>query len=173
MNSNFDASLKAVLVDEGGNDDDSADSGGRTSRGITQREYNAWCQLHGSPSGDVWKAPDATIAAIYRQQYWLPHCDPLPKGTDFLLFSANVLHGPVQATRFFQQATGVPVDGQWGVVTMAAVMAADPKILIPKVSELKIAFYKTIERSAPKNLKFDKGWINRVNNDAKTALGMI
>jgi lysozyme family protein len=173
MRDSFTAALTFVLQDEGGNDDDPADAGGRTSRGITQREYNAWCQLHGSPAGDVWKASDATVAAIYFQQYWQPYCDALPKGTDYLSFDANVLEGPVQSIKFLQEALGVAVDGHLGVVTMAAAQAANAKDLIGKVSDLKVAFYKEIEREHPQDVKFDRGWMNRVTNVKARALGML
>jgi lysozyme family protein len=173
MKEDFAQALKFVLQDEGGNDDDPADAGGRTSRGITQREYNAWCQLHNSPSGDVWVATDATVAAIYYQQYWLPYCDSLPKGTDYFTFDMNVNMGSRQGTILLQRGLGVADDGFLGVVTMAAAQKANVKDLIGKVSDLKVAFYKEIEREHPQDVKFDKGWMNRVVNVKARALGML
>jgi len=173
MKDNFTASLKFVLQDEGGNDDDPADAGGRTSRGITQREYNAWCQLHNSPAGDVWQATDATVAAIYYQQYWLPYCDALPKGEDYIAFDMFVNMGQRQGIILLQRGLGVTADGALGVVTMAAAQAANVKDLIGKVSDLKVAFYKEIEREHPQDVKFDRGWMNRVANVKARALGML
>ena len=173
MQSSFAAALKFVLQDEGGNVDDPADSGGRTSRGITQREYNAWCFLHQSPGGDVWQASDATIQAIYLQQYWFPHCDALPKGTDYLYFDMAVNMGPSQATRLLQHGLGVGVDGAFGMVTMAAAQQANVKDLIEKVSQAKVTFYKAIEQEHPQDVKFDRGWMNRVANVKIRALGMV
>lgn len=173
MQANFPVSLKFVLQDEGGNSDDSADSGGRTSRGITQREYNAWCALNKSPAGDVWQASDATIQTIYYQQYWLPHCDALPKGTDYLYFDMAVNMGSVQATRLLQRGLGVADDGAFGVVTMQAAQQAAVKDLIEKVSQYKVAFYKAVEQEHPQDVKFDRGWMNRVANVKARALGMV
>ena len=173
MNSNFAACLKFVRLDEGGNSDDPADSGGRTSRGITQREYTAWCHLHGSPDGDVFVATDPTIDAIYQTQYWLPNCDPMPKGTDYLLFDMNVNMGPVQGARLLQRALKVADDGHIGVITMEAAMKADPKILIAAVTQEKILFYKELERERPKDVVFDHGWMNRVANVQARAMGML
>ena len=65
MESNFKPSLAAVLKSEGGNDDDPQDHGGRTSRGVIQREYDAWRKEKGLFALDVWKAPDSDIAMIY------------------------------------------------------------------------------------------------------------
>ena len=44
--SNFDACVALVLASEGFNDDDPRDPGGRTSRGVTQREYDIWRRTH-------------------------------------------------------------------------------------------------------------------------------
>ena len=173
MKNNFEPSLKWVLEDEGGNDDDPVDRGGRTSRGITQREYNAWCALHKSPAGDVWKATKETIAAIYFQQYWLPNCDPLPIGTDYVLMDMSVLFGPSRATHFMQECLDIPVDGHFGVVTMQAAMAANPKVLIECVTVKREAFYKAIERSNPSQIRFDKGWMNRARAVRTRALAMV
>src|SRR5258708_11859375 len=54
-----------VLQDEGGNDDNPLDPGGRTSRGITQRDWNAWLQTHPGLPSDVFHAPQEQILAIY------------------------------------------------------------------------------------------------------------
>lgn len=173
MKINFEPSLKFVLEDEGGNDDDPVDRGGRTSRGITQREYNAWCRLHNSPAGDVWKASQATIEAIYQQQYWLPYCDSLPIGIDYVFFDMNVNHGTSRATKLLQQALGVDVDGHFGVITMGAALDAAPKSLIEKITEARKTFYKAIEAHNPSQRRFDKGWMNRAAAVRTRALAMV
>ena len=61
-----------VLRDEGGNDDDPRDPGGRTSRGITEREWDVWRQTHLGLPADVWQAPQDQILAIYHESYWSP-----------------------------------------------------------------------------------------------------
>ena len=111
MADNFELSLQYVLADEGGNSDDPHDHGGRTSRGITQREYDAWNKLNGKRGGDVWNATDADIRSIYQSQYWEPYCAALPSGLDYLFFDISVNAGRTQAVRQFQKALGnVAVD---------------------------------------------------------------
>jgi lysozyme family protein len=173
MNSNFALCLKFLLLDEGGYTDNPNDSGGPTNKGITAREYVAWCHLHGSPAGDIRSISDATVATIYQQQYWQPSCDPMPKGTDYILFDMNVNMGPVQGARLLQRALKVTDDGHIGVVTMEAAMKADPKILIPAVTQEKILFYKELEREQPKDVVFDHGWMNRVANVQARAMRML
>src|SRR5260221_13037144 len=92
--SNWKQSLNAVLKSEGGNDDDPSDHGGRTSRGITQREYDAWRVEQGLPHQDVWTAPQVDIETIYHNEYWNPYGDALPIGADYQVFNTNVLAGP-------------------------------------------------------------------------------
>src|SRR5882672_1863940 len=137
---NFEASLKLLLKSEGGNDDDPSDHGGRTSRGITQREYNAWRQEKGLPPLDVWQAPQSDITAIYHEEYWGTVCDLLPIGVDYLYFDMAVNAGPFRAAVLLQRALGVAADGRIGPITRAAIKNANPRALISSYSSAKTAF---------------------------------
>ena len=123
---NFTKSLAFVLKDEGGNDDDPDDPGGRTSRGITQREYDAWRKERGLPTLDVWAAPQTDIEGIYKTEYWDPSCDAFPTGLDYLYFDMAVNAGPYRAAVLLQRALGINDVGRIGPVTRAAVRAAEP-----------------------------------------------
>src|SRR5580765_7187184 len=146
MKDNFAASLKAVLQDEGGNDDDPSDHGGRTSRGITQREYTAWRALKGQAPVDVWSATDEEVAAIYHDEYWNPFCDGFPIGIDYLYFDMAVNAGPRRAAIMLQRALGVADDGRIGPITRLAVSKADPKKLIADYTNAKRAFYISLHQ---------------------------
>src|ERR1700742_1230163 len=151
MESNFQQSLKLVLKSEGGNDDDPQDHGGRTSRGITQREYDAWCLEHHWPQGDVGKATDEAIQSIYHDEYWNPYCGSFPVGLDYLYFDMAVNAGPSRATKLLQQALHVTADGRLGPVTRQALTTADPVSLINSYTAAKIAFYRGLHQ--PRFLK--------------------
>lgn len=166
--SNFTASLKLVLQSEGGNDDDPADHGGRTSRGITQREYDAWRRENGQPSLDVWKAPQTDVEAIYHDEYWGTLCDALPLGVDYIVFNNNVLDGPGRSAKLLQQALGVIPDGRIGPVTRQAAKVAASAPTIVKLSAASEAFYRGLHQP-----KFLKGWLNRVAFVQKNALAML
>lgn len=168
MLANFPASLKFVLVDEGGNDDDPSDHGGRTSRGITQREYDAWRQLKGLPLRDVWTATDDEISTIYHDEYWEPYCDEFPKGVDYLYFDMAVNAGPRRAAILLQRALGVNDDGRIGPITRLAVKRADPRKLITDYTNSKRAFYLSLHQP-----KFTKGWLNRCNHVLQNATVMV
>jgi lysozyme family protein len=166
--SNFPASLKLVLQSEGGNDDDPLDHGGRTSRGITQREYDAWRKEKGLPPLDVWQAPQEDIDTIYHDEYWLPYCDMMPIGVDYIYFNNAVLDGPHRATILLQQALGVIADGRIGPVTRNTLKIAPPASTIVKLSDASATFYRGLHQP-----RFLKGWLNRVASVEKNALAML
>lgn len=168
MQSNWKPSLAAVLKSEGGNDDDPADHGGRTSRGITQREYDSWRREHKQPVIDVWKAPQSDIEAIYHEEYWAPYCDLLPVGADYLLFNMNVNAGPNRGAIILQRALGVNADGRIGPMTREALRTINALTLIENYSNQSRAFYLSLHQP-----KFTKGWLNRVEFVRKTALAMV
>jgi lysozyme family protein len=168
MQNNWKASLAAVLKSEGGNDDDPADHGGRTSRGITQREYDAWRRERHQPTLDVWQAPQSDIEAIYHEEYWLPWGDLLPRGVDYIYFDMAVNAGPVRAVILLQRALGVAADGRIGPITRAAIMQAEPYGLIDKFTTAKRNFYIALHQP-----KFTKGWLNRNTQVRDTAINMV
>lgn len=168
MEQNFKQSLFYVRQDEGGNDDDPSDHGGRTSRGITQREYDAWCKEKGYPQLDVWKAPDAHVDTIYYEEYWLPLCPSLPTGVDYLFFSMCVNGGRHKADLLLQRSVGAIADGRIGPVTRAAIKNTDPVSLVARFAAAERAFYISLHQP-----KYTKGWLNRVVADKAHALHMM
>jgi lysozyme family protein len=166
--SNFPASLALVLKSEGGNSDNPADHGGRTSRGITQASYDAWRAENGLAPLDVWSAPQADVNAIYLAEYWMPYCDLMPIGVDYIFFNNSVLDGPYRSAVLLQQALGVVADGRIGPITRQALAAADPVSLIIKISAASAAFYRSLHQPT-----FTQGWLNRVAFVSQNALAMV
>lgn len=165
---NWPSSLALLLKSEGGNDDDPSDHGGRTSRGVTQREYDAWRKLQGKTTRDVWTANDDEIASIYHSQYWLPLCDQLPSGVDYLYFDMAVNAGPYRASVLLQRALGVTDDGRIGPITLEAIKNANAQVLIASYSKAKSDFYRSLHQP-----KFLKGWLNRVSTVQTNATKMV
>lgn len=168
MIDNFKKSLSFLLRDEGGNDDDPEDHGGRTSRGITQREYDAWRDEQALPLKDVWQATNDEVENIYHDEYWLPLCDTLPDGIDYLYFDMAVNAGPHRATILLQRALGVSADGRIGPVTRREIVLADPSELVRHYTEQKRKFYISLHQP-----RFLRGWLNRCDHVAANAATMI
>lgn len=174
MDATWPKALAWVRQDEGGNDDDPADSGGRTSRGITQREYTAYCKLHHiSANADVWKAPDPIVDMIYDDEYWKPYCPSLPAGVDYLFFDFNVNAGPHRAIITLQQAVNVDADGRVGPITRLAVINADRIQLITRYTAAKKNFYTRLAQAVPKDRKFLAGWLSRADRVEVRAKSLI
>lgn len=161
--------LPFILQAEGGNDDDPNDPGGRTSRGIIQREYNAYRAAKGEPTRDVWTATDAEVSDIYEHKYWLPLCPTMPAGVDLIYFDVAVNAGPGQAAKQLQRALGVTADGAIGPITLAALKAANPADLIPKFSDVRRGFYRALAQFP----RYGRGWLARVDMIEAAAKKMV
>lgn len=169
MSGNFDTCLKAILREEGGNDDDPHDHGGRTSRGVTQREYDAYRSRHGLPPADVWNAGSQEIADIYLKQYWNPYCGEIPVGLDLMFFDCAVNAGRTQAIKDLQRALNVKVDGMFGMLTSNAINdCTDLPSLIKAYAERRRAFYRALKQFP----RYGKGWLARVGRIEAQALAM-
>lgn len=157
----FPHALAFTLVEEGGNDDDPHDHGGRTSRGITQREWDAWRAAHPGNTWptDVWEAPQDQIEAIYHDQYYEPYCDKLPAGIDLAFFDFSVNAGRGQAVKSLQRALGVEADGMMGVITLGAVAQANDATLIHVYADRRRAFYRSLAQFP----RYGKDWIGRTD----------
>ncbi len=164
------AALARVLGHEGGNADDPHDPGGRTSRGVTQRVYDAWRRGHGQPARDVFLASTAEVRAIYLEQYWhRVRADELPAGLDYAVFDAAVNSGPVQAVKWLQRDLGVRVDGVVGQVTLTAARSRqDVAALIASQCARRLAFLKQLRMWR----RFGAGWTKRVANVERVAIAM-
>lgn len=164
--SNFNACVALVLVSEGGNDDDKRDPGGRTSRGITQAEWDKWRASGLNLPDDVWQAPQSQILIIYKQDYWdVLCCDQLPAGVDYAVFDFGVNSGNARAAKFLQAIVGADQDGEIGPDTIAATAKADPKTVINTLCANRMDFLRGLSTWST----FGRGWtarVSRVNVDA-------
>lgn len=165
---NFDRCLAFVLKEEGGDDDDPRDHGGRTSRGITQRVYDAYRARKNEAPADVWRASTEEVRDIYKTQYWNPYCDGLPSGVDLMFFDYCVNAGRTQAVRDLQRCLGVPVDGMYGMRTDHAVKEANAHDLIESYAERREAFYRALKQFKV----YGRGWLGRTNRVRLLALSM-
>jgi len=168
--SSYGEALARLLVHEGGNDDDPRDPGGRTSRGILQREWDAWRGSHPGLPADVWRAPQDQVEAIYRQNYWNPlRCDDLPAGVDYAVFDYGVNSGIGRAAKVLQRLVATAVDGEVGPDTITAAKRANAPALIAAICDERLAFLQGL-RTWP---TFGKGWGRRVREVRAAALAMV
>lgn len=167
---NFDASLKRVLVHEGGYSNDKDDPGGPTMWGITHIDYDAFRKLRGLDPQDVRKMTIAERDAIYRKKYWTgSRCDDLPSGVDYVVFDGSVNSGVSQSVKWLQRALGVMVDGHIGDHTLLAAKEANHAQLVRSICDQRMRFLQSLRIFKT----FGKGWTRRVNDVRGVALGMV
>ena len=150
----FDACLPLILKEEGGNDDDPNDHGGRTSRGITQREYSVWCVKHNLPDGDVWAAANITINDIYFNEYWLPRGPKLHPGVDLVYFNFAVNAGAGEAHKLLMRSISD---------------SPDDAITVNRMCNEGETFYRGLAQFS----RYGNGWTHRTERIRAAALKMV
>jgi lysozyme family protein len=104
MDSNKDACLDVVFVNEGGYANNPKDPGGATRYGITERTARA----HGY-KGSMRELPKSTAAAIYTTSFWDTasyKCSQLAAGVDLAVLDFGVNSGPARAGKALKAALG-------------------------------------------------------------------
>ena len=171
-NSVYDIALKHVLKMEGGWSNDPADPGGATNFGITIGDYARYRGIRLDSSSapgliaELRTIAQATVGAIYHQNYWLAsRADLLPGAPALMHFDAAVNHGVAGAARMLQQAAGVTADGAIGPVTIAAVRGANQMALVARYADIRRAAYRRLRIFS----RFGRGWLLRVDQTIAAA----
>ena len=159
----FEDALKLTLGFEGGVSNHKEDRGGLTNFGVTQNAYDRFRRLTGQYLRSVVDISDLEVMTIYRVEYWqASHCDDMPARIAMCVFDAAVNHGPGRAIRLLQEALNVPADGVFGPRTKDALERSDEADTIRRFLDARQDFYADIIERDPTQIKFAKGWTNRV-----------
>ena len=151
MKDNFPKIVSETLQQEGGYVNDPQDPGGETNMGISKRAY---------PDVDIKNLTKAQAIDIYHRDYWNKvKGDDLPSGLDMVVFDSAVNSGISKATKWLQNALGVPVDGVLGPQTMKALVGKNTGPLIDTYLDTRLAFLKQL----PTWGRYKKGWSRRVS----------
>jgi lysozyme family protein len=157
-------SLPFVLRWEAGFVDHPDDPGGRTNKGVTQKVYSAWCASKGLPNADVKHIADDEVQAIYEQNYWLAtSCHLLLDGLNLVQFDTAVNMGPVCSVKILQTTLGCTSDGNFGSTTQQLAAGCDVAATIANYCTVREGIYRSLAQKKPKQAKFLKGWLNRLN----------
>jgi lysozyme family protein len=159
---NFARCLAFTLGAEGGFSNNPADPGNWTGGAI------GCGALHGTKYGISAAAyPDLNIAqlsedqaeAIYKRDYWtVLHGDDLALPIALVAFDAAVIAGPRRAVMWLQQAANTAPDGVLGPATLAALHAADPRLIAQDALARRLDFLTRL----PAWQSFSLGWSRRV-----------
>ena len=138
--------------------------GYHTNKGVT---YKAWTSVFGtSQDARFFEMNNNDWGAIFKRGYW----DKV-KGDKIQFQSiANVLvswawgSGSRTAVKQMQRVLNVSDDGVIGNQTLNALHACNEVELFDKCVIARGQFFESIARRNPKNLKFLKGWMNRLKD---------
>lgn len=148
MKENYDKALTLVLKYEGGFSDIKEDRGGATMKGVTQKVYDSFRRLWKKVVQSVRGISNDEIGSIYKTGYWdTVSGDSLPYPVDIVSFDSAVNCGPGRANRWKDAA-----------------LNADPKVWAKGIIKLRRLHYATIIKNNPSQIKFKKGWENRVRD---------
>ena len=169
MKENFNVALQHMLRHEGGFINHPRDPGGMTNLGVTARTWEDWIG-HTPSEKEMRELTPEKVAPLYKRKYWdAIKGDDLPSGVDYCVFDCAVNSGPGRAAKMLQEVVGVKPDGGIGPITLAAVKAVDPVVLISKYSDKRLQFWQSL----PTFETFGKGWTRRGNEVKEAALKMV
>ncbi len=128
-----------------------ADPGGETKFGISKRSY---------PFEDIANLTLDRASEIYHRDFW--EFDAIADqevATKLLDFSVNM--GKSAAISIVQQALGLPVDGIFGPLTIAAINRQAPDVFLQELRARAALKYCKIVISDPSKGVFLLGWLRR------------
>ena len=172
MNSSFSKIVAKTLVWEGGFVDNPNDPGGRTNKGITQKEYNSYRTRKGLPAADVLNIGDDEVQDIYYNDYFLQVHADLLEGfikVQWKIFDIGVNMGVGRAIKFVQTIIGVVPDGQWGPKSQNALVlyqgpAGWDDNMMSQLVHMQVQRYNDLVVANPKLSVFLHGWLKRGND---------
>jgi lysozyme family protein len=169
MKENWNNAFKLMLQSEGGFVNHPSDPGGMTNLGVTKATWENWVG-RGSDEAEMRGLTPEKVEPMYKKKYWdAVRGDELKVGIDYLMFDFAVNAGAGRAIKTLQTAIGVPADGGFGPITMAAMKSYEPVKLIERFSQAKEDFYQSLSTFDV----FGKGWLNRVAKVKAEALKMV
>ena len=156
-----------ILQWEGGFVNDPDDLGGATNKGITIgtfTEYKKRKRQKAPTVTDLKNISDAEWRDVFKSLYWDRWKADEIKNQSV----ANILVDWVWASGSHgikrpQRLLGVKADGIVGKQTIAAVNAMDAATLFKMIKDDRAKFVDEICKARPKNEKYRRGWMNRIN----------
>lgn len=158
-----------ILKWEGGFVNDPHDLGGATNKGATFKTYKLYRNRKGLPIpsiDDLKRLSNDEFTDILKTMFW----DACKADLIVSQSVANAIvdwawnSGTATAVKEVQKAIGVKSDGVIGDVTLTAINSHSPLPLFGKIKTARINYIEKICKSRPQNLKFYRGWINRINS---------
>lgn len=187
----FNEFYRRVLEHEGRvNEDVPGDNGGPTRWGITIFDFadavgkkvpvkkvgKEWVIDRASPKfaplrDELFAVTEEWIKNRYRTKYWDSiRADELPRGVDLAVADFGVNAGESLAVKYLQRICGNAETGRMDDETLREAAAIPAPELINHFCDMRVDFYEAIIRRNPKQIKFKRGWLNRVRDVRQAGL---
>ena len=147
---------------------DPDDLGGATMCGVTLATFAEYCRRKGYPRPTIVRLKAIKYKEwleILKTMFWDKwKADQINNESIALILVDWVWGSGKYGITIPQKTIGVTADGIVGPKTIAAVNAKDPKQLFDLIRKERLAYIERICRSRPTNLKYKRGWLNRLND---------
>lgn len=153
---------------EGGFVNDMDDLGGATYMGVTFETYKIYCGNNKLPLPSIENLKRMPIQhwnAIFKTMYWDRwKADEIKSQAIANILVDWVWASGIQGIKRPQGIVNVIPDGIVGDKTLTIINSKAPRELFDEIKRARIDFVDEICRKRPANLKFKKGWLNRIND---------
>jgi lysozyme family protein len=159
-----------ILKWEGGFVNDPVDAGGATNMGVT---IATWRSVGYDKDGDgdidvtdlKLITKEDVVNRVLKPHYWDRwKADQIESQSVANILVDWVWGSGVHGIKIPQRLLGVTQDGIVGPKTLAALNAQDPRTLFDRIKQEREVFFNNIVKNNPKQKRFIKGWLNRLND---------
>ena len=147
-------------------ENDPVDTAGATKFGLITDDLKTYYHDQTKTWQDVKNLTQDEAFKIYKALYWdYFKADQITNDSlAHFIVDGAINQGKGTITKYIQQIVGVNADGIFGNQTLAALNAHDPKDLFDQLHEKRKIKYDGIVEHNPTQIKFLKGWYNRLNS---------
>lgn len=176
----FNKAMDFLFSAEGGYGNDTADRGGETKFGISDKRdglADGFTDVDGDgkPDTAIKQLSKQQASRIYYRDYWLAaQCDEIAVAAPKLaivLMDAAVNHGVGTAKRLLQRAAQVKEDGIIGPKTIG-VIALRGDVLAGIMLDVRESYYRAIVKTDPAQGRFLRGWLKRLSDLSQFVLSV-
>ena len=134
--------------------------------GVTLAAFTAWRKQHGRPAPTVKELKALSYEEwrdIVENDFW-KRCkaDELKSQSVAMMLADFTFHSGAHGIKALQRVLAVKVDGIMGAQTLSSANATPPATLFAALKAERLRFLQLIVKNNPRQKKFIKGWITRV-----------
>lgn len=151
----------------------SGEPGGISKYGVSLTAYQE--DGHSAATkDDIRNLTEADARLFYTRRAAAVRFSELSAGVDLAALNLAVTTGITGAAMILQMTVDIwPATGKFDDITVAALKAADPKIIIHAAGSAWLAWKARSDNTMTEWIRYQHGWINRDKDFRSTALGLL